>query len=157
MMSEETGTRAYRLEEEVWIEAPRERVWAALTGEAEVPKWWGVAGQYETTAAEIDLRVGGRYRFTGTSAGMGSFEVGGEYRAVEPPRRLVYTWNPGWEDGAVGSVVEMLLEARDGGTLLRLVHTGFATRSALEDHERGWPPVLRSLKVRTEGGIAADA
>lgn len=151
MTEVQSEREAYRLAREDWIDAPPERVFRALTDPEEVPAWWGVPGAYRTTEAEIDLRVGGRYRFTGTSERLGTFEVGGEYREIDPPRRLVYTWNPGWDDGAEGSVVTLSLEPRDGGTLLRVEHTAFRTRSARDDHATGWPAVVASLAAHVQG------
>lgn len=142
--------RAYRLVEEIWIDAPRNQVFRALTDPTEIVEWWTVEGAYRTTDAEIELRPGGRYRFTGTSERTGTFEVKGEYREVDSPRRLAYTWNPAWDDGARGSVVAITLQEEDGGTRLRVEHTGFATEAARDDHVTGWPPVLEGLKSRAE-------
>ena len=151
------AVEAYRLVEEVWIAATPERVFRALTDPEEVTLWWRVPGAYETTEAEIDLRPGGRYRFAGTSAARGAFEVAGEYRLIEPPRRLEYTWNPDWDDGATGSVVRYRLEARDGGTRLSVEHTGFATAASRDDHRRGWPAVVAALRARVEGNATEGA
>lgn len=139
-------TEGYRLVEEIWIAASPARVYRAWTDRADLTRWWGVPGEYETTTAEVDVREGGRYRFAGTSAEMGTFEVTGEYRVVDPPNRLVYTWNPSWDEGAHGSVVELRFEAKDGGTRLVVEHTAFATESARDDHRTGWPAVAQMLK-----------
>lgn len=139
-------TEAYRLVEEVWIDAPPARVYRAWTERAELLRWWGVPGEYETTTADVDVREGGRYRFAGTSAAMGAFEVTGEYRVVDPPGRLVYTWKPSWDDDAHGSVVELTFEPEDGGTRLIVQHTAFVTESARDDHREGWPAVLAMLR-----------
>lgn len=146
-----TIAEAWQLVEDVWIAADPARVFRALTDPEEVPLWWGVAGAYETTTAEIDLRPGGRYRFAGTSAARGTFEVSGEYRRVEPPEHLEYTWNPDWDDGATGSVVRWHLEPRDGGTHLRVEHTGFLTEASYLGHRNGWPGVIAGLRAFVEG------
>ncbi len=70
--------------------APRHLVWKAYTTPELIKRWW--AGQRGTvTSADVDLRVGGRWRYVMT-AGPG-FEVAfhGEYREVEPAERLVNT------------------------------------------------------------------
>lgn len=143
-------TEVYRLVEEIWIDAPPERVFRALTDPAELTAWWGVADAYQTTEATVDLRVGGRYRLTGPSEGRGTFAVEGVYRAVEPATRLEFTWDPDWDDDARDSVVEVVLEARDGGTRLIVTHTGFASPRARDDHRQGWPVVLSALKRHSE-------
>lgn len=143
-------TEAYRLVEEIWIDAAPERVYRAWTEDEELVRWWGVPGEYETTAAVVDVRVGGHYRFAGTSAEMGAFEVTGEYRIVEPPRRLAYTWNPSWDRDAHGSVVTLTFEPKEGGTRLVVEHTAFATAPARDDHRSGWPAVLEMLRGHLE-------
>lgn len=156
MQNASTEARAYRLADEIWIDAPPERVFRALTDPEEVPAWWSVPGAYRTTEAEIDLRVGGRYRFAGTSERMGSFAVEGEYRVVDPPRRLSYTWKPSWNEDAANSVVTFSLEERDGGTRLRLEHSAFRSRASRDEHAGGWPPVLEGLRAYAEGHGGGD-
>lgn len=134
-----------RVVEEVEIEGTAERVFRALTDPDEIPVWWNDDERYQTITAEIDLRPGGRYRFSGDSARLGTFEVTGTYRIVEPPRRLVYTWSPDWEDGARNSTVEITLAPTQRGTRVRVVHTGFLTPEARDAHAGGWPTVLRHL------------
>lgn len=141
----------YRLKEEIWIDASPERVFRAWTTPEELVKWWRIPGAYDTTEAEVDLRVGGRYRLAGTSARLGQFEVHGEYRAIEPGRRLVYTWSPDWDEDARGSVVELVFEAREGGTRLSVEHTGFTTAASRDDHRSGWPQVAGRVKAHVEG------
>lgn len=141
----------YRLVEQQWIDAPPARVFRAWTDPGEVRTWWRIPGAYETTEAEIDLRVGGRYRFAGTSEARGTFEVSGEYREVVPGERLVYTWIPDWDDGARESVVTLTFESEAGGTRLGVEHVGFATERSRDDHAWGWPAVAGQLRAYVEG------
>lgn len=140
----------YRMVEGLWIDAPPARVFRAWTDPAEVSTWWRIPGAYETTEAEIDLRVGGRYRFAGTSEARGTFEVRGEYREVVPGERLVYTWTPDWDDGARESVVTLTFEAEAGGTRLVVEHVGFRTEQSRDDHVSGWSAVVERLRPFVE-------
>lgn len=140
----------FELVEEVHIAAPPERVFRALTDPLEITAWWRLPGHYETTDARIDLRVGGSYRLSGTSARRKGFVVTGVYRVVEPPHRLSYTWTPDWEDGARDSIVDFRLEVAGGGTRVVVRHTAFATPSARDDHSQGWPGVLGALRGHLE-------
>ncbi len=73
------------------LDAPRELVWKAYTTPELVRRWWH-ARRGEVTAIEIDLRVGGRWRYAMTAA-RGGFEVAfhGEYRELAPHERIVST------------------------------------------------------------------
>ena len=66
------------------FDAPRDHVFRVWTDPTLIPEWWGNG----TTVEEMDVREGGRYRFR-TENGM---VVEGEYREVEPPERLVQTF-----------------------------------------------------------------
>ena len=66
--------------------APPERLWHALTDPAALAAWFW---PHLDNTVDVDLRVGGRYRITGPRAGIA---VDGEYLAVDPPKRLVFTW-----------------------------------------------------------------
>ena len=74
----------------------------------------------------------------------------GEFREVEAPRRLVFTW--GWEgnsDLAPGSTtVEITLTPVGGGTLLRLKHSGFANAAQRDSHREGWTRYAGKLSAR---------
>ena len=89
--------------------APRQLVWDAYTKPELLKRWLGVGYVPDVTldVCEVDLRVGGKYRYVwrGPNFQMG---MGGEYREVKAPDRLVSTekyddaWYPG---GAVGTMV----------------------------------------------------
>jgi uncharacterized protein YndB with AHSA1/START domain len=71
--------------------ASRERIFEALTEPAHVRKWWGALGEgYSVTVCEIDLRVGGGWRFVNRHP-KGEVAFYGTYREISPPARLVYT------------------------------------------------------------------
>ena len=60
---------------------------------------WSCPEGAEVSEATVDLRVGGRYRIRMTGSAGGVFTVSGAYREIDPPRRLVYTWD--WEEEAL--------------------------------------------------------
>jgi uncharacterized protein YndB with AHSA1/START domain len=77
------------------FDAPRDRVYAAFTDPELIPQWWG---RYEdtTTVDKMDVRPGGEWRFvTVSSEGGEEHAFRGVYREVEPPERLVWTFE--WE------------------------------------------------------------
>jgi uncharacterized protein YndB with AHSA1/START domain len=141
-----TPHRAYKLTEEIWIDAPPERVFRALTEPDELIAWWAIPEAYGTTEAKVDLRVGGQYRLTGWSRERGVFAVEGTYEVVEPPARLVYTWNPDWDEGATGSRVSFELEPADGGTRVTVRHSAFAAEASRDAHKNGWPAILAAVR-----------
>jgi len=65
------------------FDAPRDHVFSVWTDPELIPGWWGDA----TVVEEMDVRPGGRWRF---NTGYGAVE--GEYREVDPPARLVQTF-----------------------------------------------------------------
>src|SRR5215475_11265232 len=79
------------LELKVVVGALRERIFRALTEPAELAKWWGPRG-FTTPGIDLDLRVGGGYRFTMQPPGGDPFHLSGEFLEIDPPVRLVYTF-----------------------------------------------------------------
>ena len=130
----------------VLIDAPIERVFAALTVPEEVMRWWGSDDAYRTTAWDSDLRVGGRWRASGRSKDGQEFSVEGEYLELEPPRKLVQSWKPVWDSGHV-TTVTYRLETVDGATRVTVRHDGFVARpAACDSHREGWERVLGWLR-----------
>lgn len=71
--------------------APRHLVFEVMTRPEHVKEWWGRLGDgYSVPVCEIDLRVGGRWRFVNRHP-KGEAAFHGEYREIDPPRRLVFT------------------------------------------------------------------
>jgi uncharacterized protein YndB with AHSA1/START domain len=135
------GTILARIE----IAAPPERVFRALTTE-ELTKWWGSAEMYRTTAFQIDLRPGGTWRSEGVGADGTPFHVGGKVIEVDPPRKLVQTWEPSWESEGPPTTISYFLDATEIGTRVTVRHTGFGARmESCESHARGWERVLEWL------------
>ncbi len=129
---------------------PRERVFRALTDPSELGSWWGPTG-FTTPEIELDLRVGGGYRLGMQPPDGALFHLAGEFLAIEPPRRLSYSFR--WEEPDPDdreTVVEISLDARGDATRLSVRHGGFATAARLALHEGGWTDSLRRLSVHLE-------
>ncbi|HEU0051857.1 MAG TPA: SRPBCC family protein [Longimicrobium sp.] len=111
------------------FDAPAELVFRAWTTPALVKRWWGFETS-EWVVCEVDLRVGGRWRWVIREK---EFEVGfhGEYREIGRPHRLVWTevyegFPGGDENGALNT---MTLEEAGGVTTMRVL-----TRHVLPEH-----------------------
>jgi len=133
---------------EIEINAPAAKVFAALTEPEQLVQWWGHPGSYHCTKMEADLRVGGRWRTTGESKDGSPFSVTGEYRVIEPPHALEFTWRHDWgaHEDQIDTLVRYDIEERDGVTRVRVTHSGFADVASRDDHERGWGTVLGWLR-----------
>jgi len=100
------------------FDAPRALVFEAMTKPEHVKQWWGALDdRYSVPVCEIDLRVGGRWRFVGRGPHGEGPEFYGEYREIDPPGRLVYTeiFAP-FPDA--GSLVTQILTEEGGKTRL---------------------------------------
>jgi len=135
---------------EISIDAPAEKIFAALTEPDQLTQWWGEEGKYHVEQMEADVRVGGRWRTTGTSSDGQPFAVEGVYREIDPPRVLVYTWAHDWGDRAQ-TLVRFDLTERGGSTLVKVTHSGFADSQSRDDHDRGWTVVLGWLNAFVSG------
>lgn len=135
--------------EQIVVNAPADRVFAALADPAQRVRWWGVKGRFETEHMDSDLRAGGRWVMRGTGVGGRPFEVHGVYQAVDRPRLLAFTWRPDWDEQAGETLVRFDLDERDGVTHVRLTHSGFRSQGSRDRHQ-GWPQVLSWLKGYAE-------
>ncbi|HET6837937.1 MAG TPA: SRPBCC family protein [Gemmatimonadales bacterium] len=92
--------------------APKHLVYKAWTTPELIKRWWS-ANRGEVTLAEVDLRVGGKWRYVMIADG--GFEVGfhGEYREIVPNERLVST--EVFEGMPEGEAVDTLTLTESGG------------------------------------------
>jgi uncharacterized protein YndB with AHSA1/START domain len=136
------------IEVEITIDAPAARVFQALSEPEQRLKWWGGAGRFRATHMESDLRPGGKWLMHFDSGGRPT-SVGGEYRTIEPPHVLVFTWLPSWYENATETLVRFDLTENAGVTTVRVTHTGLATPGD-RANQRGWPDILAWLKGYAE-------
>ena len=125
------------------LPAPRERVFRAWTRPEQV-KQWSAPHDASVAECEIDLRVGGRYRIAMQRPNGERYTVGGIYQEVNPPARLVYTWQ--WEGRPDETLVTIEFNDRGAETELVLTHTRFASAEERGKHEHGWTGCLDKLE-----------
>lgn len=120
------------------LRAPRSLVFRALTEPGELAKWWGPNG-FTAPSVDFDPRVGGSYHIEMQPPEGEVFYLTGEFREVEPPARLVYTFR--WEDPTPDdreTVVTLSLQELGGDTELDFAQGTFATEERRALHEEGW-------------------
>lgn len=129
------------------LRASPQQVYAAWTAAENLIQWFAAAqAKPGSIAADLDVRVGGRYRISFTDEKSGEYhEVGGLYREVVPNQRLKFTW--AWHSTPERqSQVTIELKGDASGTLMVFRHEQFADQTARDDHERGWNKVLDVLE-----------
>jgi uncharacterized protein YndB with AHSA1/START domain len=100
--------------------APRRLVFDAYTKPELVKRWLGVQNGWTMEVCEIDLRVGGAYRYVWRSAGGKDMGMGGVYREIVPAERIVATEkfdDPWYEGEAMGTITFV---EQDGKTTLTI-------------------------------------
>ena len=104
------------------FDAPRHLVWEAWTTPKLVRRWWH-ANRGEMTVCEIDLRVGGAWRYAMDVEGFGEVGFHGEYREIVPNERLVSTEvYEGIPDADEHAALDTLtLEEVDGRTVMTVL------------------------------------
>lgn len=139
---EHTQLSGRTLEKEVFIKASPERIFRALTEPAELERWF-------VQKAEIDLRPGGAIRLEWAPDAVET----GTILALEPAHRLSFSWQA-LEPSPTTITFELIAE--NGGTRLRLTHTGIGQG---EDWDRyynavnpGWNAHLTNLTAWLETG-----
>ena len=116
--------------------APAERIFEAFRDPA-LLREWAAPDEHRNVSVEQDFRVGGRYRREMRFPDGSLHVLVGEYREIDPPRRLAYTYR--WETLPMpDTLVEVELVEGPEGTELHLVHSGFASRDFADGHDEGW-------------------
>ena len=147
MASTTETTPARRLQIRRAFAAPPERLFKAWTTPEEL-KRWHAPGPLTCVLADIDLRVGGRFRIHMREPDGKEHRVAGTYRVLQPPTKLVYTWQ--WETKSMNNdlletVVTLEFLPKGTGTELVLTHEGFANEETRASHEHGWTGIMEKL------------
>jgi glutathione S-transferase len=138
---------SFELQQTRFVRAPRAKVFDAFTQEAMLRQWHCPRGM-SVPHSHSDARAGGAWQLHMLARDGSRFVVGGVYREVKRPERLVYTW--AWQGensplGGIETLVEVDFLERDGGTELRLRHSGFPAAAASDAHAAGWRSTLNRL------------
>jgi uncharacterized protein YndB with AHSA1/START domain len=122
-----------------------EKVYRAWTDPQAIKRWWGPGGRDPVSLAELDVRVGGRFRIVFGGADGRAHEVQGIYKEVVPNRRLVFTWT--WPNSTPEreSLVTITFRAAAGGTELDFRHGQLFDETVRDNHRRGWTESLAKL------------
>ena len=125
------------------IAAAPEEVFRAWTSPEVLERWWSAGPSWPPAECDVDARPGGRYRLRMRNRESGAVsEVGGEYREVEPPHRLVYTWRWAGDEHTSLVTVEFVGEG-DRTTTVVVEHTALASEDSRA--AAGWEGVLDTL------------
>ena len=152
----------YSLEFTQTVAAPREVVWRAWTDAERVKAWYKPDETWSTPAAEIDPRIGGRYRITLQPRVGPAFQEVGVFLEVHAPSLLVYTlrfegthlqFAGAHLDSPTGETMEtyatritLRFEDRsDGTTEVFATQAGYRSEQDRDRHREGWPRFLASL------------
>jgi uncharacterized protein YndB with AHSA1/START domain len=140
-----------RIEREIVVAAPRERVWEIITQAEHVGKWFG-------ESAEVDLRPGGTIALRWEKYGT----VYATIEKIDEPHYFSYRWIPGVSEEKPSSenstLVEFTLTPQGRQTRLRVVETGFSRLPRTESeraeqfgsNSEGWASELRDLQQYVE-------
>lgn len=138
------------------LKATPERAFDAFTDPEQLKKWWWPDG-FTCPAAEVDLRIGGRYRLAmewpGSIPASARFShhMGGEYYEIDRPHRLVMSGRAiNDEQGELfATLIELTFESRDGGTAFTVRQFYFdplPPAEATAGAEQGWSEQLEKLE-----------
>jgi uncharacterized protein YndB with AHSA1/START domain len=142
-VQETLATEPLVVRRETHIAAPRATVFAFLTDPQKIISWMGAE-------ASTDAQLGGLYLVKGVA---GASVARGAFREVVPVHRLAYSF--GWEGREEvppgSSLIEIDLIEQDGGTLLRMTHSGLPNASQCAAHNKGWAHYLGRLAMAASG------
>jgi len=114
---------------------------------------WMRPGGVPRSSVKTDARIGGGFEIV-MHAASGDLRHSGVYRAIDRPRRLVFTWiSPATHQGE--TLVTVDFHARPDGTVIVVTHERLPDEAALASHTAGWTDALallaRRLAVPPEG------
>jgi uncharacterized protein YndB with AHSA1/START domain len=143
-MSSRPGVEVRRL-----LAAPPEKVFAAFADPALVSRWLRPSPDVKLSVLVFDFELGGAYRFAYDVPDGRRMVVGGTFRVIEVPSRIVFSWliEPPDEHAGIDSEVTVSLVAQGAATALSILHAGFGRADADHRHDQGWRGALDLLEA----------
>jgi uncharacterized protein YndB with AHSA1/START domain len=128
------------------LPAGRSIVFGAFCDPGELAKWWGPRG-FSTPSLEFRARVGEAYRIEMQPPQGDRFSLTGEFRVVDPPARLAYTFvwqDPGPDD--LDMLVDLSFRDLGESTEVALRQAPFKTEARRRLHRDGWTDSFDKLE-----------
>lgn len=132
---------------DVWVSTPIERVWQAYTTPDDIRQWNAASDDWHTTAATVDLRVGGAFssRMEAKDGSIG-FDFAGTYTQIVPHQLIEYAFGDRaaqveFASGPQGIQVRVSIDGEDTFTP--------------EQQRQGWQAILDNFKRHVEAFAAA--
>jgi uncharacterized protein YndB with AHSA1/START domain len=128
------------------VPVPPERAFDAWITESDLRVWMA-----PLTDVDLDVHVGGRFRIVmgRAEADGGPIEHTGEYRTIDRPHRLVFTWNSPYTQGE--SVITVDISPAGDGSRILLRHAGLPPETR-DGHAGGWGTFLDAMASLTRSG-----
>ncbi|MBR0797584.1 SRPBCC family protein [Bradyrhizobium jicamae] len=125
------------------VAAPIAHVWRAYTTPEDIRQWNAASDDWHTTAATVDLRVGGAFssRMEAKDGSMG-FDFAGTYTTVEAPRLIEYSF---------GDRTAQVAFAEQAGEVKVQVSFDAEGTHSVEQQRGGWQAILDNFKRYVEG------
>jgi len=144
------NTELNRIERQILVRAPRERVWRALTDIDEFGQWFRVK-------SEDRFVPGARVHMVSTDRNYEGYSFYVFVEEMDPPRQFSWRWHPGLRDPDVDyynestTLVTFSLEEVEGGTLVKVTESGFNHISLVrrarvfQENNGGWEYQLQQI------------
>jgi uncharacterized protein YndB with AHSA1/START domain len=146
-----------KIEKQILLQAPRTRVWRALTDSKEFSTW------FKATITQ-PFKPGTRVSATLNCGGHDPLAVDFDIERMDPETHFSYRWHPtpdaGMKSDEPTTLVEFTLSDVDGGTLLKVVESGFdrlpveRRAAALKGNEGGWTKQMVAIEAYLDGASA---
>ncbi len=129
------------------LAAPPAHVFRAFTDARLLPRWLTPSPEIVMRVDALDVREGGAYRFVYTLPDRTEVGIGGVYRTIQPPKRLVFSWiiDPPDEHAGIESEVTVTIDPAGEGSRLSIRHLGWPIAGAARRHEGGWMGAVAQL------------
>ena len=127
------------------VAAPVAEVWRAYTSPEDIKIWNTASPDWHTTAATVDLRVGGQFssRMEAKDGSFG-FDFAGEYTKIVPNKRIEYTFGP--------RTAEVDFSEGPPGTTVTVTFDGEDTHSEAQQRA-GWQAILENFALHVASGL----
>ena len=121
-----------------------ETVWNAWTNPEEISRWWLPQGFTEPSVPEVDLRIGGNFKYHMKPAEGDAFYAHGVFKEIIPNELIKSTWQ--WSNGDQETLLTVKFNEVEDGTQLTVIHELFQDEEQKNMHADGWNSYMSRIE-----------